>query len=187
MTKTANEKQREVDAKQKEIDELKANPVKVTVTEETKVYEAPPEVAQEMEDLKSDLETLKGEKVALEEGKKRLEDEIKKARATKQDYESLEVKRAEAQTALNALIKKKDEKETVLQYITEMSLAVTAIRRLLEEKKGSLERLAKTGIPSVWDAKEISITRDLCYDIAELLTKSIDTVCLFGGLKEVEE
>lgn len=187
VTKTANEKQREVDAKQKEIDELKANPVEVKVTEETKVYEAPPEVAQEMEDLKSDLETLKGEKVALEEGKKRLEDEIKKARATKQDYESLEVKRAEAQTALNALIKKKDEKETVLQYITEMSLAVTAIRRLLEEKKGSLERLAKTGIPSVWDAKEISITRDLCYDIAELLTKSIDTVCLFGGLKEVEE
>lgn len=160
--------------KQREVDDLKANPKKEIV------FEAPSEVVRELESLKSEKIRLQGEKSQLEE-------RISKARAEKKDVDDLLRKKASLQEALKELVKQKDEQETYVQYATELATALQDIRRLLESKKGTIERLAKTGIPGAWDAKHVMDVRDLCYEFGELLTTSISTVSVWGSVKKEDE
>lgn len=160
--------------KQREVDDLKANPEKEIV------FEAPSELVRE-------LESLKSEKIRLQDEKAQLEERISKARAEKKDVDDLLRKKASLQEALKDLVKQKDEQETYVQYATELATALQDIRRLLESKKGTIERLAKTGIPGAWDAKHVMDVRDLCYEFGELLTTSISTVSVWGSVKKEDE
>jgi seryl-tRNA synthetase len=140
----------------------------------------PPELEQKLKATQGELEEVDSEREKLLE-------EIEKMKKAGKDYKTMQDKMADLHRSYNKLCEKYGAEGKRLEASGEISNALNEIRIYLEQRKGSVERFAKTGVFNWMSVNSIIAIADLCHEIGDLITQATQIVAVEVGTQYGEE
>jgi seryl-tRNA synthetase len=140
----------------------------------------PPEFEQKLRATQSELEEVDAER-------EKLFAEIDRMKKAGKDFKSMQDKMADLHRSYNKLSEKYGAEGKRLEASGEISNALNEIRIYLEQRKGAVERFAKTGVFNWMSVNSIVAIADLCHEIGDLITQATQIVAVDVGTQYGEE
>jgi ParB-like chromosome segregation protein Spo0J len=161
----------------KNLDEALQNPLTIEVEKE--VFVTPPEVTERLRELETDLSIAN-------ERAERLDQKIQEAKDAGKDYESLLQKKMDLHKSIDELLKKNDLAEQERKWALVVVNSAREIRETLNRHKGIIEEASRKGIPAWASASSIKECAERCYEIGDLLSKTVEVIDFPIGEAEYE-